>query len=60
MKSYRVLVGVHLRKVVPVVLEGLGGDQGTPVGVEVGLEVARKIPLGRMPEGVVGNLIGTR
>ena len=56
-KPHRVLVGAHLRKVVPVVLEGLGGDQGAPVGMEVGLEVARKIPLSRMPEGVIGHLM---
>ena len=38
--AHRLLVAVDLGHLVPVVLKGLGGDQGAAVGVEVGLEVA--------------------
>ena len=54
-EPHGILVGIDLRKVVPVVLEGLGGDQGTPVGMEVGLKMTGQVPLQGVPEGVSGS-----
>ena len=55
--AHRLLVAVDLGHLVPVVLKGLGGDQGAAVGVEVGLEVAGKITLFGIAEGVEGDLV---